>query len=366
LERRDYYEVLGVDRGAEPDALKKAYRQLAHRYHPDKNPGNDEAEASFKEASEAYAVLSDPEKRTAYDRFGHAGVSGGGDPFAGFDPFNSFADLFNEFFGGDVFSRGRGRRSTGRRGADLRYDLEVDFGVAALGGEQRLQIPKHKSCEECAGAGGERETCPRCQGLGQIQLQQGFFRISRTCDRCAGLGQSLRRACAECSGRGRVETVQTINVRIPAGVDTGVRLRLTSEGEAGYEGGPPGDLYVVVHVADHPLFERDGPDLHCELPISIPQAALGGEVEVPTLEGKEKIVIRAGTQSGEVIRLQGRGMPRLGGGARGDQLVAIFVEVPTRLSDEQRELLEQFARVSGDHVSPRQRGFLDKLRDLFD
>ena len=365
--RRDYYEVLGVDRGASSDELKKAYRRLAHQYHPDKNPGDSEAEACFKQASEAYAVLSDDEKRRAYDRFGHDAFQGGagGDPFAGFDPFSSFADLFSEFFGGDVFGRPR-RGRTGRRGADLRYDLEVDFEVAALGGEERIRIPKHKMCESCAGLGGERETCPRCSGLGQIQLQQGFFRISRTCDRCAGLGQSLRRACDECGGRGRVETVQTMSVRIPPGVDDGIRLRLSGEGEAGYEGGPPGDLYVVLAVRDHPLFERAGADLHCEVPISIAQAALGCEIDVPTLAGRQSLTLSPGTQSGEQVRLRSKGLPRLGGGPRGDQIVRIFVEVPTRLSDQQRKLLEEFGRVSGDDVAPRQRGFLEKLRDLFD
>jgi molecular chaperone DnaJ len=365
--KRDYYEILGVDRGTSSEELKKAYRRLAHQYHPDKNPGDPEAEASFKAASEAYAVLSDDEKRQAYDRFGHDAFQGsGGDPFAGFDPFSSFADLFSEFFGGDVFGRGRRGGRIGRRGADLRYDLEVDFEVAALGGEQRIQIPKHKPCESCAGLGGERETCPRCNGLGQIQLQQGFFRISRTCDRCAGLGQSLRRACDACRGRGRVETVQTMSVRIPPGVDTGIRLRLSGEGEAGYDGGPPGDLYVVLTLKEHPLFERIGEDLHCEVPISVAQAALGCDIEVPTLEGRDSLTLQPGTQSGEQVRLSGKGLPRLGGGPRGDQIVRIFVEVPTRLSDKQRALLEEFARVSGDDVAPRQRGFLDKLRDLFD
>lgn len=365
--KRDYYEILGVAREVSPEDLKKAYRKLAHQFHPDKNPGNPEAEARFKEASEAYAVLSDSEKRAQYDRLGHAafGNGQGGDPFAGFDPFSSFGDLFSEFFGGDIFGRS-GRGGRGRRGADLRYDLEVDFGVAALGGEQTLKIPKHKACVACSGAGGERETCPRCHGRGQIALQQGFFRMARTCDRCAGLGQSLKRACDECRGKGRIETVQSLTVRIPAGVDTGVRLRLQSEGEAGYDGGPPGDLFVVIFVRDHPLFERDGADLHCEVPISIAQAALGCEIEVPNLEGKETVPLKAGTQSGDLVRRRGRGLPRLGGGPRGDIVARIFVEVPSKLDSRQRELLEEFARITGDEVSPRRRGFLDKLRDLFE
>jgi molecular chaperone DnaJ len=364
--KRDYYEILSVDRNAGPDEIKRAYRKLAHQHHPDKNPDDPQAEARFKEASEAYAILSDPDKRATYDRFGHEGLAAGqgGDPFAGFDPFSSFADLFNEFFGGDVF--GSRRRRGGQRGADLRYDLEVEFDVAALGGEIPITVPKHRACEACGGLGGERETCARCNGHGQVLLQQGFFRISRSCDGCRGSGQTLKRRCSECAGRGRVETVQKINVRTPPGIDTGIRLRLNGEGEAGFDGGPPGDLYVVLGVKEHPLFRRAGADLHCELPISIAQAALGCEVDVPTLEAMETIPIRPGTQSGESVRLRGKGLPRLGGGPRGDQFVEIFVEVPTRLSEEQRRLLERFAELSGDEVNPRQRGFLEKLRELFD
>ncbi len=363
--KRDYYEVLGVDRSEGSDELKRAYRTLAHRYHPDKNPDDPEAEGKFKEASEAYAVLSDPEKRSIYDRLGHAGLSGaGGDPFAGFDPFSSFGDLFNEFFGGDLF--GRRQRGGAQRGADLRYDLEVDFLAAAEGAEETLRLPRHETCEACGGMGGERELCPACRGQGSVQLQQGFFRISRTCDRCQGLGRSLRRACEACRGQGRIETVRNRTVRIPPGVDTGTRLRLQGEGEAGLRGGPPGDLYVVILVGDHPLFERDGAHLICEVPVSISQAALGAKVEAPSIDGKTEIEIKPGTQSGDVIRLRGQGLPRLGGGPRGDQLVRIFVEVPTRLSDEQRELLERFAELAGDDVTPRRRGFLDKLRDLFE
>ena len=363
--KRDYYEVLGVDRSADADALKRAYRKLAHRDHPDKNPDDLAAEERFKEASEAYAVLSDGEKRASYDRFGHSAFGGGAgrDPFEGFDPLASFGDLFSEFFGGDIF--GRGRRG-GRRGADLRYDLEIDFSVAAVGGTESIRVPKHQTCEACEGLGGERETCPRCGGHGQVAMQQGFFRISRTCDRCGGQGQSLRRACGKCRGQGRVERVQTLSVRIPPGVDSGVRLRLTGEGEAGYAGGPPGDLFVVMEVQDHPLFKRAGADLLCELPLSISQASLGCDIEVPTLEGKESLKISPGSQSGEVLRLRGQGLPRLGGGPRGDLLVELFVEVPTRLTERQRELLEEFAKEAGDHVSPRRRGFLDKLRQLLD
>lgn len=365
--KRDYYDVLGVAREAELAEIKKAYRKLALKFHPDKNPGDAEAEAHFKEASEAYAVLCDPEKRRVYDRMGHAGISGGGgqDPFSGFDPFQSFGDLFEEFFGGDIFGRRRGGAG-GRRGADLRYDLEVEFQVAARGGEQAIRVPRHEACQACNGQGGEREQCPRCNGHGQIQLQQGFFRVSRTCDRCAGMGQSLRRACGTCRGDGRIETVHKLTVKIPPGVETGTRLRLKGEGEAGMRAGPAGDLYVIMIVKDHPLFERRGADVLCELPVSIAQAALGAEVEAPSLDGRTTLRIDAGTQSGSVIRLPGAGLPRLGGGGRGDQLVHVFVEVPTRLSARQRELLEEFARESGDNGNPRQRSFLDKLRDFFD
>ena len=365
--KRDYYEVLGVDRSADADVLKRAYRTLAHQYHPDKNPDDAEAEERFKEASEAYAVLSDPEKRASYDRFGHSAIGGAGvDPFEGSDPLSSFGDLFSEFFGGDIFGRGRGGRRGGRRGADLRYDLELDFSVAAVGGTQSIRVPRHRSCETCEGQGGERETCPRCGGHGQVAMQQGFFRISRTCDRCGGQGQSLKRACGDCRGQGRVETVQSLSVRIPPGVDSGVRLRLSGEGEAGYGGGPPGDLFVVIRVEDHPLFKRDGPDLYCELPLSISQASLGCDIEVPSMDGRESLKIAAGSQSGQLLRLRGKGLPRLGGGPRGDLLVELFVEVPTKLTDRQRELLEEFAQEAGDTVSPRRRGFLDALRDLFD
>jgi molecular chaperone DnaJ len=364
--KRDYYEILGVERSAGPDELRKAYRRLAHQYHPDKNPDDPRAAEQFKEASEAYAVLSDPEKRATFDRFGHEGIMGsGGDPFAGFDPFSSFSDLFNEFFGGDLFGRGR-RGRTGRRGADLRYDLDVEFEVAALGGERSIRVPKHTTCEACGGIGGERDLCQRCNGHGQVHLQQGFFRISRACDACGGGGQSLRNACPSCRGSGRVESVQTLSVRIPAGVDSGVRLRLGGEGEAGYEGGPPGDLYVVLQVHPHALFEREGSHLLLEVPISIAQAALGCDVEVPTLEGKEKIHVAPGTQSGETTVLRGKGLPRLGGGPRGDQHVRIFVEIPSKLTEEQRHLLEEFARVSGADVTPRRRGFLEKLKELFE
>lgn len=371
--KRDYYEILGLSRDAGDAELKKAYRRLALRYHPDRNPESPEAEEKFKEASEAYAILSDPEKRRAYDRYGFAGVGAGEGAHPGFDfgAFGDFGDIFGDIFG-DLFggrtTRGR-RRTRGRRGADLRYNLEIDLADVLNGRETRIRIPKTRPCETCDGSGlkpGTRpETCARCHGMGQVAFQQGFFRISRPCDACGGVGEIVRHRCSDCRGQGRVETQQSITVKVPPGVDEGMRLRLPGEGEAGVAGGPPGDLYVVISVRPHPLLRREGSDLHCEVPITFPQAALGAEVEAATLEGTVKLNVPEGTQSGTMLRLRGKGLPRVGSSARGDQYVHIFVEVPTRLSSRQRELLEQYARECGDEVSPKTRGFMEKLRDLF-
>jgi len=374
LPKRDYYEVLGVSRSADADELKKAYRRLALQYHPDRNPDVPEAEERFKEASEAYAVLSDPEKRRAYDRFGFEGVGAGGGPpgFGDFGDLGNFTDLFNDLFG-DLFGGRPGggrRRGRGQRGADLRYNLEIELRDALHGKEAPIKLPKMRPCGTCHGSGARPgtspETCAGCGGTGQMVLQQGFFRISRPCDACAGLGEIVRERCSECRGAGRVEGLQTIQVRVPPGVDDGMRLRIQGEGEAGIAGGPPGDLYVVIHTRPHPFFERDGQDLHCEVPIAFHQAALGAEIEVPTLEGKVTLRVPEGTQGGKVFRLRGKGMPSVRTGQRGDQLVRIFVEVPTKLSRRQRELLETFAKESGHEVSPVTKGFLDKLRDLFE
>ena len=369
MAKRDYYEVLGVSRSAGPDELKKAYRRLALEHHPDRNPDDSEAEELFKEASEAYAVLSDPEKRSQYDRFGHQGVGmGGPGGFPGMD-FQGFADIFGDLFG-DLFGGARGRRGRGQRGADLRYNLELDLADLLEGVERQIEVPRMMRCETCEGSGARQgtspERCPRCQGSGQAIFQQGLFRISRPCDQCGASGWIVRDPCPTCRGRGRTEGRKTLKVRVPAGVDDGMRLRVAGEGEAGIAGGPPGDLYVVIHVRPHPFFTRDGADLACEVPISFVQAALGTEVEVPTLEGKVSLRVPEGTQNGKVMRLRGKGLPELRGGERGDQYVRIFVEVPTRLSDEQRKLLERFAEVSGEEVSPVTKGFLEKLRDLFD
>jgi molecular chaperone DnaJ len=370
LPKRDYYEVLGVDRSADAEALKRAYRKLALRYHPDRNPDDPAAEEKFKEASEAYAVLADPDKRRAYDRFGHEGVGAAGGPgFTDFGDLGAFGDVLNDLFGDLFGARGGGRRrGRGRRGADLRYQLEIELREVLAGKETRIEIPKMRPCGSCGGsgarAGTRAETCARCRGTGQLMFQQGFFRISRPCDGCGGAGEVVRERCPSCRGSGRVESQQTLSVKIPAGIEHGTRLRLPAEGEAGLEGGPPGDLYVDVAVKPHPFFTRDGSDLHCTVPVPFVQAALGAEIEVPTLEGREALRIPEGTQSGKTLRLPGKGLPTLGGRGRGDVLAQIFVEVPSKLTDRQRELLEQFAQESGTEVSPVTKSFLEKLRDF--
>jgi molecular chaperone DnaJ len=352
--------------------LKAVYRAIALRDHPDRNPGDAGAEERFKEASEAYAVLSDPEKRRAYDQFGFAGLGGTPGGFPDFGDLGNFGDIFNDLFG-DLFGgarRGGQRRGRGQRGADLRYNLEIELGDVLEGTRAEIQIPKMRLCPTCNGSGARPgtapETCARCAGSGQIFMQQGFFRISRPCDVCMGAGEIVRERCRDCRGAGRVESEQTITVRVPPGVDAGTRLRIAGEGEAGVAGGPPGDLYVVVALKQHPLFERDGPDIHCEVPIQFVQAALGAEVDVPTVEGKVKLQIPPGTQSGKVMRLRGKGLPTLRSSARGDQLVHVFVETPTKLTTRQRELLEAFADESDTEISPVTKGFLEKLRDLFE
>ncbi len=372
MPKRDYYDVLSVPRDADAEALKKAYRRLALQYHPDRNPDDPESEERFKEASEAYAVLSDAEKRRAYDRFGFEGVGAtGGAGFPDFGDLGSFSDVFNDLFG-DLFGARPGGRRRGRaqRGADLRYNLEIDLRDVVVGTEAQVQIPKMRPCATCSGSGArpgtQPETCSRCRGSGQVVLQQGFFRISRPCDACGGAGEVVRERCLECRGAGRIEGMQAIKVKVPAGVDEGMRLRLAGEGEAGVAGGPPGDLYVVVSVRAHPLFERQGVDLHCQVPITFVQAALGAEIEVPTLEGKLLVRIQEGTQTGRTIRLKGKGLPSLRSNSRGDQLVQFFVETPTKLTRRQRELLESFAAEGSGDVSPVTKSFLEKLRDLWE
>ena len=375
MAKRDYYQVLGLSRDADSATMKSAYRKLAMEYHPDRNQDDPSAEDKFKEASEAYAVLSDPAKRAQFDRFGFDGVNmgGGGGGFQDFGDLGNFGDVFNDLFG-DIFGRGGaggGRaRGRGQRGADLRYNLDIELSDVLEGMEAHIEIPKTKPCDPCGSTGarpGTRpETCPQCRGSGQVILQQGFFRISRPCDACGGLGEIVRERCRDCRGTGRIEGMHAITVKVPRGIEDGTRLRVTGEGEAGIAGGGPGDLYVVISVNSHSLFEREGRDIHCGVPIAFVKAALGGEVEVPTLHGKVSLKIPEGTQSGKVMRLRGKGVPSLRSKSPGDQHVHIFVEIPTKLTKKQRELLERFADESGTEVSPVTKGFLDKLRDLFD
>lgn len=376
--KRDYYEVLGVSKTATPEEMKKAYRKLAVQFHPDKNPGNAEAEAKFKEASEAYEVLSNPEKRRAYDQFGHAGAQAGfgGGGFGGFggarggaSPFGDLNDIFGDIFS-EVFGGSGGGRSGSRatRGSDLRYNLSVSFEEAAFGCEKTISVPRESSCKTCKGTGAKPgtsvTTCGSCRGTGEIRFQQGFFTLSKTCPDCNGQGTLIKEKCSDCRGSGRTSETTKLAVKIPAGIDSGQRLKLRGEGEAGTNGGPAGDLYVVVEVKPHPIFERDEFDIHCEVPISFPQAALGSEVDVPTLEGTVKLKIPAGTQSQKRFRLKGKGIAHVGGRGRGDLLVTAVVEVPTKLNGEQKQLLEKFAEISGESF-PNSQSFIRRMKDLF-
>lgn len=366
--KRDYYEVLGVTREADAQEIKKAYRKLAVRYHPDKNPGDAEAESRFKEAAEAYAVLSDAEKRQRYDRFGHAGVDGaaGG---GGFDPsiFADFSDILGDLFGfGDM----SGRRGRGNRGADLRYDLTLTFEEAAFGCNTPLRIPRLERCESCAGSGAapgkQPVRCSACGGVGQVRFQQGFFSVARTCPQCNGQGTVIRDPCTTCHGEGLVEKQRTLEVRIPAGVDTGARLRLVGEGEHARQAGPPGDLYVVISVKEHPTFRRRDADVITELGLSYPQAVLGTTLEVETLHGPEELEIPPGTAFGKIFRLRGKGIPRLSSSGKGDHVVQVWIEVPhpKSLSSEQLELLRHLAELEGKTVR-QGRGVIERVKDLF-
>tara|TARA_B100000683_G_scaffold268209_1_gene303042 strand:- start:2445 stop:3554 length:1110 start_codon:yes stop_codon:yes gene_type:complete len=367
-QKRDYYEVLDVSRGADERELKKAYRKLALQYHPDKNPGDAVAEEKFKELSEAYAVLSDPEKRNRYDRFGHAGL---GDQPGGFSV--NIQDIFGDFFG-DIFGGGRGRSAGVRRGSDLRYDLLLEFEEAAFGTEREVTIDRYENCGTCSGSGAKpgtsRTTCGTCQGQGEIRVAQGFFAISQTCPACQGRGSIIESPCDDCRGTGQTEQERKINVKVPAGVDEGTQLRFVGEGEGGVGGGPRGDLYVVLGLKTHPLFERQGQDVFCEVPISFPQAALGCQLDVPTLDGKVNLKIPSGTQPGQVFRLRGKGIPHLRGGQdgpRGDQLVGVRLEVPKKMSSEQREAVQGLADMFGEqNCHPEKQSFFDKVKDLFE
>jgi molecular chaperone DnaJ len=368
-QKRDYYEVLGVQKNVNPQDLKSAFRKVALQYHPDRNPGNQEAEEKFKEASEAYEVLSDPERRARYDKFGHAGAGGG----AGFEGFGGFQgvninDIFGDIFG-EIFGGGRGRGRGPGRGADLRYNLEISFEEAAFGCRPKVPIPRPKKCETCSGSGSKSGMPPRpcttCGGAGEVRFTQGFFAVSRTCGDCNGTGAMIPDPCGKCRGSGKVPSEEVIEVNIPAGVDNGTRVRLTGMGEPGDRGGQAGDLYVTVIVREHPLFQREDYEVFCEVPISFTQAALGAKIDVPTLDGKVKMTIPSGTQSGKVFRLKGKGIPHLHSQQRGDQHVRVIVETPTELSSKQRELLEKFAELSGEESHPQSKSFFAKVKELF-
>jgi len=374
MAKRDFYEILGVAKNSSEDDIKKAYRKLAMKYHPDRNPDNKEAEEKFKEVKEAYEMLTNPEKREAYDRYGHAGVDpnmgGGGGGFGG-----GFGDAFGDIFG-DIFGGGGGRRSAGPqvyRGADLRYNLEITLEQAAHGFDTTIRVPAWDKCDTCHGSGAKPgtspTTCSTCGGHGQVRMQQGFFSIQQTCPKCHGTGKIIPEPCPSCSGAGRIKRNKTLEVKIPVGIDNGMRIRSTGNGEPGTNGGPPGDLYVEIHIKPHPVFQREGDDLHCEMPISFAQAALGGEIEVPTLDGKVSFTVPEGTQSGKTFRLKGKGIKGVRSGYPGDLFCHVAVETPVKLNDRQKELLREFDRSTaegGAKHSPQTKSFMDKVKDFFE
>jgi molecular chaperone DnaJ len=380
VSKRDYYEILGVEREATDQQIKSAYRKLALKHHPDRNPGDKQAEEHFKEAAEAYAVLADSQKRSLYDRFGHAGVSSAAGAGAGFDPsiFADFSDIFSglgDAFGfGDIFG-GRRRRGGPQRGADLRYDLEITFEESAQGVETTIQIPREEACETCSGSGAapgtSAETCSQCRGSGQLRYQQGFLTVARPCPNCRGTGKTIARPCQTCRGAGRVGRERSMTVKIPAGIATGQRLRLYGEGEHGSAGGPPGDLYVVVHVQDHSFFHREGDDLYCELSMPFHVVALGGEVKVPTLNGREELHVPAGTQPGSRFKLRGKGMPNVSGRGHGDLHVIARVTVPKKLTKDQKRIIEELGRTmpdekpDSDGSESAEKPFFERVKDIF-
>lgn len=370
-EKRDYYEVLGIARDAGEADIKSAYRRLAMKYHPDRNQGDPHAEEAFKEASEAYSVLADAQKRAQYDRFGHAAVGGNGGP--GFDPsaFTDFADIFGDFFGfGEIFGGGRRARRGGQRGSDLRYDLELTFEQALRGAEVEIKFQRLGTCEACHGkrtrGGAAPPTCPDCRGTGQVRFQQGFFSVARTCGTCGGAGVVIRDPCPACHGQGRTNKEIHRTVAVPAGIEEGMQLRLSSEGEAGVGGGTPGDLYVLIHVLAHPFFRRRGTELYCTIPISFPQATLGCDVKVPTPWGDDFLTVPAGTPSGaEMPALKGKGAPRVNGRGRGDLHVMVEIEVPKKLTREQKQVLQELDRLMPNQNIPHDAGLFEKVKDLF-
>jgi len=370
--KRDYYEVLGVTRTATDVEIKSAYRKLAMTYHPDRNPNNPDAEDKFKEITEAYAVLADGEKRSLYDRFGHAGVSGSAAGPAGFDPaiFQDFGDIFGEFFGfGDLFGGGGRRRSRAQRGADLREDLHLEFEEAFFGVEKQVKVRRHEACDVCRGSGAAPGkgpvTCRACDGRGQIRYQQGFFSIARTCSTCQGSGSVISDPCPKCKGEGRVLRERAVETKVPAGVENGTRIRFANLGEAGAFGGPAGDLYVVLHVKEHPFFEREGNNLYCVVPISFPQAALGTEIMVPTFEGEHRLKVPEGTQSGTSFRIRGKGVPVLNGRGKGDLFVEVRIQTPAKLGKRQRELLAELGELTPVENKPQRRSLLGRVKDMF-
>ena len=375
MAKRDFYEILGVAKGASEDEIKKSYRKLAMKYHPDRNPDNKEAEEKFKEVKEAYEMLTNPEKREAYDRYGHAGVdpnSGmGGGGFGG----GGFGDAFGDIFG-DIFGGGRGGRGGGPqvyRGADLRYNLEITLEQAAHGFDTTIRVPSWDKCDTCHGSGAkpgtQPVTCTTCAGHGQVRMQQGFFSIQQTCPKCHGSGKIIPEPCAACGGAGRIKRNKTLEVKIPAGIDNGMRIRSSGNGEPGTNGGPPGDLYVEIHIKQHAVFQREGDDLHCEMPISYSKAALGGEIEVPTLTGKVSFTVPEGTQTGKTFRLKGKGIKGVRSGYVGDLFCHVVVETPVKLTDKQKDLLREFDRLTsegGSKHSPQSKGWMDKVKDFFE
>lgn len=375
MAKRDYYEVLGVAKGADADAIKKGYRQKAKELHPDRNADNPNAEAQFKEANEAYEVLKDPNKKAAYDRYGHAAFEngmGGGGPRGGQGDFASaFSDVFDDLFGDFMGGRGGGgRRSAAQRGNDLRYNLRINLEEAFAGQQKTINVPTAVGCNSCNGTGAEGgsepQTCPTCSGMGKVRAQQGFFTVERTCPTCSGMGQIIKNPCKTCHGQGRVEKEKSLSVNIPAGVETGTRIRLAGEGEAGMRGGPTGDLYIFIEVKEHALFERDGNSLHCRVPVSIATAALGGEIEVPTIDGgRSRVKVPEGSQSGRQMRLRGKGMPALRGGGAGDMFIELAVETPVKLTARQREILKEFDQLSQDN-NPHGSSFFASVKSFWD
>ena len=378
MSKRDYYEVLGVNKGASDDDLKKAYRRLAMKFHPDRNPDDKSAETQFKEVKEAYEILSEPNKRAAYDQYGHAGVDPsmgggfggfGGGGAGGFDFGNIFEEIFRGGGGGGFSGGGRGGRSQVYRGADLRYDLEVSLEEAAKGSQTRIRIPTETNCETCKGSGAKpgtsSKTCGTCKGSGQVRMQQGFFSVQQTCPHCHGSGKVIEDPCTDCHGRGRKRENKTLEIKIPAGVNDGDRIRLSGEGEAGVNGGPSGDLYVQISLKQHELFTRDGDDLHCEIPITMTTAALGGDIDVPTLDGTASLRIPEETQTGKIFRLRGKGVKGMRSGVEGNLYVHVVVETPVNLNSEQKDLLRQLQESMGEHHSPKEGGWQQKLQNFF-